>query len=497
MSLELFDEANLPALVDDHPSSDEKATGCTDVMQPDAIRDVCEFRDQALMKMNEAIETLKRGYALVAEATGFEERAHCGTRFYLEDRTDNEHYKLLFNKDFDPDKSFEVYRKHVDACCWIYIIDRVGIEQIMDKTAKDELRASLLADVPEITFETVSSTIEKLLEDAELIFMRGIAKAFSELDRSFKSHNGFKIGSRIILTRVFTEWGHWNHYSHVRDTFIDIERVFAVLDGKPPAGGALVAAVEESRGGGFTARQSSVETEYMEIRGFKNGNAHFWFTRPDLVRKVNKILAGFYGEVVPDGMAADKTAEDLKKTANLLAKDLQFYPTPEDVVTRMLSDVYIREGDRVLEPSAGIGNIAFAAADKGARVRAIEIHPGRAQALVARGHPNVEVSNTNFLTMPMSQEFDYVLMNPPFFGTHWMDHVIHAFKFLKPGGKLIAVLPITAELGDSKRHKAFHKWIEANNKSSGGSPFTDLPMESFASVGTRINTVILEMKRGV
>ena len=196
-------------------------------------------------------------------------------------------------------------------------------------------------------------------------------------------------------------------------------------------------------------------------------------------------------------MGADKTAEDLKKTANLPAKDLQFYPTPEDVVARMLSDVYIREGERVLEPSAGIGNIAFAAAEKGAHVRAVEIHPGRAQALVARGHPNVEVSNTNFLTMPVSQEFDYVLMNPPFYGTHWIDHVIHAFKFLKPGGKLIAVLPITAEFGDSKRHKAFHKWIEANNKSWGGSSFTDLPTESFASVGTRINTVILEMRRGV
>ncbi|MEL7174842.1 MAG: adenine methyltransferase, partial [Pseudomonadota bacterium] len=89
--------------------------------------------------------------------------------------------------------------------------------------------------------------------------------------------------------------------------------------------------------------------------------------------------------------------------------------------------------------------------------------------------------------------YDAVLMNPPFCGTHWMDHVRHAFAFLKPGGRLRAILPASAEVAETKKHLAFRRWAEQHARRWGWQ-WRRMPAESFASVGTRINTVVLELR---
>src|SRR3546814_6027163 len=63
--------------------------------------------------------------------------------------------------------------------------------------------------------------------------LRGIANVFAKLDRRFRSHNGFKIGARLIIDRALNEWGSWDRYER-RDTLRDVERVFLELDEKPP-----------------------------------------------------------------------------------------------------------------------------------------------------------------------------------------------------------------------------------------------------------------------
>jgi hypothetical protein len=95
----------------------------------------------------------------------------------------------------------------------------------------------------------------------------------------------------------------------------------------------------------------------------------------------------------------------------------------------------------------------------------------------------------NFLTQTSVPVYDYVIMNPPFYGTHWMDHVKHAFKFLKPGGLLRSVLPATAELNET-----FAAWLKPLI-GKWDRPWTDLPPESFATSGTRVQTVILELRK--
>lgn len=104
----------------------------------------------------------------------------------------------------------------------------------MDREAKDELREQMRfvpkrADrdgqlinqeeiapgLPELTVENIMAKLERFAADDGSIFQRGIANAFSKLDRRFRSHDGFKVGPRVILTYVFDGWGHLRYGASV------------------------------------------------------------------------------------------------------------------------------------------------------------------------------------------------------------------------------------------------------------------------------------------
>lgn len=465
------------------------------------LTDICAARDASVATMERALSLMAEGLALAEEAERLAHRAHGASTFPLEDRAREDAYRRIFSP-VNAAQSQEVWRQQVDARTWVQILTLTGMQDLMDRQAKEELYKKLGEHVQPVSEQVVRDTLESLRGDAPQTFKRGLARVFITLDRRFRSHDGFKIGDRIILTRAFDEWGNWTYWSKVRDQIIDVERIFSVLDGQAreaqvaagaPAPRSLVQAIEEDRGRGLNPRQSVTEGTYFRIRTYKNGNAHLWFTRDDLVARANALLAEYYGEVLPDGVPADVTPGDIRNRSTALVRDLQFYRTPQDVVERILGDVYIRPGDRVLEPSAGDGAIVRELLRRGASVEAVEVDPGRARALrdllyLARGAYRVCLDN--FLTMPPRPAFDYVVMNPPFYGTHWMQHVMHAADFLAPGGALIAVLPVSAELGESRAHEAFRAWVAERR-----GIFRDLPLESFASSGTRISTVYLTVHR--
>ncbi len=456
------------------------------------IKKICAARQAALDKMAEAAAGLTAAYALAQEAGQIAKTAHNGTPVYLDGRKFGDELKQLHRGDFDPDKSLAAHRKELDVAIWTHLIDFSGMSTMMDKTAKEELRQSFIGDVPEATEENVSATMRKLFADADLIFQRGLATCFSKLERRFRSHDGFKIGSRIILERCFDDWGSWSHYSRHDDTLADVERVFAVLDGERPNWGALRELINKSRSGGMDPRQSECESDYFRIKGFKNGNAHIWMTRDDLVTKANKLLAAYYGEVLGDAAPREARTDDFLGTALVPWKDLQFFATPAAVVTQLLDGAYLGPKHLVLEPSAGRGSIVREVVKTGAGCHAVEIHPTRCAELFKIDGCFAHCEN--FLTWKAAPVYDCVVMNPPFAGIHWMGHVRHAWDLLKPGGRLRAVLPASAEVNESKAHLAFRRWAERESRDSWGQ-WRALPPESFAETGTRIQTVILTMDK--
>lgn len=476
------------------PDEDPASGSSSDLLPRTTVSAIVSHRDAAYAKIQEAADALARGYALAEDARKLSAGAHNEAVFHLSDRSKSAAYRSLFES-FDKDEAVECFRQQLDARTWMNLLAQTGVDNLMDRTAKDELYESLCGEVPEISESNIQTTFEKLSGDAKLIFQRGLARAFVDLDKRFRSHDAFKIGARVILTRVFDAWGMWNYHSGMRDTLADIERVFAVLDGKPYHDTRTLSdAIQAGRGGGISPRQSMTETDYFRVRTFKNGNAHLWFTRDDLVDAANRVLADYYGETLPDGVPDETPVSDLFSKSGALSKDLAFYPTPSDVVKRAVSDLYL-EGAVVLEPSAGTGNMVREILARGvSKVDAIEVHPGRAREIASIGDPRLSVREANFLMMRPTPGYSHVIMNPPFYGTHWMEHVVHAFKFLAPGGTLVAVLPISAELGETKKHLTFQKWAEKHGR-GWGSVFSHLPPESFKDSGTRINTVYITLRR--
>lgn len=302
----------------------------TDLIPRATIADIARGRNRALALYGEAHDMIEAANAKMREAReALKSAAPTGNLvvFRPEDREKMfGSFKVAERAEF-----LSMARHMVDADVWSHVVNATDLQRLMDKKAKDELRKQLVENPAEFTEETALATLQSFAADAGMIFRRGIAEVFTSLDRRFRSHNGFKIGSRVILTRAFDENGWWSHYRNHRDTLQDIERTFHVLEGKtvPLEYAGVVGAIDEARRkqGGFHARQTEVETEYYLVRIFINGNCHLWFKRRDLVEKVNKLLAEYYGEVIPDSRTAEDDG-DLHEPRRELAPNFAFFPSP-------------------------------------------------------------------------------------------------------------------------------------------------------------------------
>lgn len=463
------------------------------------IDEIVRKRDAAIRMSVEAADMISKGLAMAGLAEESWRAASVGHKFWSGNKTLGDQYNSLVSPGFDQEKAVKAFRVVCDTSIWKGLFETTGLLNTMDATAKKELEANLSSDDPmEITEGNLRATFETLVDNAPMIWRRGIARAFSGLDRRFKSHDVFRFKDRVILTHLTDESGHISWRSHQRDVLIDIERVFAVMDQKLPEPRALIDAVDAARGKHWGRVQAVVETRYFRVKTFKNGNAHLWFTRKDLLERVNKELAAYYGDVLPDAAAKPPARE--RGTA--VAKNLQFYRTPDELVDWLYDREYltIRPGDkRILEPSAGDGALIKRLLKQGdLYVHAVEVSSERVQQLqnlYRNANSHGRLTEANFLTMAPDPTYDLALMNPPFYGVHWMDHVRHAWEFLRAGGRLIAILPATAEIGQTPAHEEFRAWTDQVDKTRWGRRWTELPDESFAKSGTLVSTVLLTMQK--
>ena len=125
----------------------------------------------------------------------------------------------------------------------------------------------------------------------------------------------------------------------------------------------------------------------------------------------------------------------------------QFYPTPEKVAEAVVRAAQIGDASRCLEPSAGLGNLADRMPKD--RTLCVEVSALRADVLRAKGYA---VERADFLAWSaanLGRTFDRVVMNPPFDQGRWHAHLEAAAGMLAPGGRLVAVLPISARNGVS------------------------------------------------
>lgn len=497
-----------------------------------SIEQIVHFRDEALHHYELAFDKIADAADAVRQAGELWEAASPGKSG--EWSNSSEEIKDFFKAVRLPDRDryLRTARRLVDVTVWAHVIDVSGIEQLMDSKAKEELRSQMRyvpersgrqgeiinqdeinRMLPPVTVENIVATLERFRNDSELIFRRGIVNAFTKMDRRFRSHDGFKVGSRVIVDYLMRD-GHIYSSGTKADLLTDIERTFLVLDGKMEKAkyGSIVAELERANPSSFFNRQRfEVESDYFKVRVFKNGNAHLWFTRKDLVTKINLILAEHYGEVLADGMT--KEEDPLKNIKTTPARYFGFFPTPDAAAEELMRGVPLlarreQERLRILEPSAGTGNLArrcikqFTPEDWGYNaeryrdeyrwdnaVDCIEIQPHLAHQLEAEGI-YARITCADFLQVQPDPDrlYDRVVMNPPFDRERDIDHVVHALEFLKPDGCLVAIMSAGTEFRETRKSIAFRKLMEEMN-----AKFEDLPPGSFAEVGTYVNTLIVRV----
>ena len=188
----------------------------------------------------------------------------------------------------------------------------------------------------------------------------------------------------------------------------------------------------------------------------------------DYLDRVNQTLLSLTENIDQDISAA---AEQLKQTlTRIQVRQLKrtaitqgawdFYPTPQPIIDKILSKADLQPHHRVLEPSAGSGDLCEAIAQFGvAKIDCFEIQPLLQAALKLQGF---NLLGDDFLHSQPRPIYNRIIANPPFGNNGVARHTTHAFQFLKPGGRLIT-LAHHYRLQPSRTDRAFFTWLQQNN----------------------------------
>lgn len=162
----------------------------------------------------------------------------------------------------------------------------------------------------------------------------------------------------------------------------------------------------------------------------------------------------------------------------------QLFPTPRELAARMVELANLAPGMRLLEPSAGTGALLAAVreATGGSVTRtAVEISARLCDALRVK-EEGADIINRDFRQCGEELgQFDAVLMNPPFAEGQDIAHILHAKKYLKPGGVLVAICA-----NGPRQNAVLRPMIEEN-----GGLWEVLPAGTFQSSGTMVNTALM------
>ncbi|MBK0052996.1 DUF4942 domain-containing protein [Stenotrophomonas sp. S39] len=168
---------------------------------------------------------------------------------------------------------------------WWHVLKGTGLYDCMSSTRRAQWSDTLNSkhsDVAAFSLDTVVATFDTLISERAALMEEGVVEAYRRLSWDFKSHLPTRLGKKIITT----------HNTYGMSTVLkdhalhDLLRAFYRYDGKPHPD---------------FRDQCSVErfAEYIDVKLFKNGNAHIIFKRPDLVDKLNAVIARHYPSALP------------------------------------------------------------------------------------------------------------------------------------------------------------------------------------------------------
>lgn len=180
-----------------------------------------------------------------------------------------------------------------------------------------------------------------------------------------------------------------------------------------------------------------------------------------------------------------------------IKKEFQFFATPKKLAKQLvdyaLEDMLSRHNLDVLEPSAGDGALVNAFLTimnkEGApdfTISGYELMPENQQIL--EDVPYFKLLGSNFLEHDPNYTFDVIIANPPFTKGQDMQHIMHMYKCLRPGGVLVSIASTHFQFASDKKTKEFNEFLDSTE-----CIIQDVPAGTFKESDTAIKTCIIKI----
>lgn len=168
-----------------------------------------------------------------------------------------------------------------------------------------------------------------------------------------------------------------------------------------------------------------------------------------------------------------------------------FFPTPDELIDKMIDAAELFDDCSLLEPSAGIGSILDRVVARGfnCRMDCVERQYSLENILKLKGY-NSSCEDILETTKVTGSKWDRILMNPPFENGQDVQHIKHCYDtFLKDGGILVAIASAGTMSNSTKKYLEFREWL--SNKSATITNNGQAFKEAFNSTGAA--TVMIKL----
>ena len=306
-----------------------------------------------------------------------------------------------------------------------------------------------------------------------------------------------KIDSRAMLETIFyfKEYPSLNYEMHQRNLRSLLENL------KGAKGVPALRDIIERSAYRKTFKIEDLQLLKQAFQTAKRRNPKLWLSQTE--EEVDRIIRLTKAGIVPDNFQsvrdqllamakAPDQGNQAERQINEMVRNLigvkipGYFNTPPAVVERLMSVADIRPGQRVLEPSAGAGDIADAIRAQGVTPDVVEVASSLRKILEAKHYNIVGYDFLEYTGGP----YDRIVMNPPFENAQEIDHVLHAFKLLAPGGRIVSVMSEGPFFRQDKKATAFRDFLESFGYSE------PLPAGSFLksrnSTGVNTRIVVIE-----
>ncbi|BBU81045.1 restriction methylase [Escherichia coli] len=291
-------------------SRPELVNGHTDVICSTSIRHILAVRKSALLQIDTLIRQLAEISVLTESIGGktaldwaMKQDFRCGC--------------WLMEK---PETAMKAITRNLDREIWRDLMQHSGMLSLMDAQAHDTWYRSLEYDnFPEISEANILSTLrfrflrspakilfhskfEQLHQNKDDVFERGVINLFRGLSWNYKTNCPCKFGNKIIVNNL-VRWDRWGLHlitGQQADRLADLERMLHLFSGKPIPDSRENIIIRLDDHIRSVQGKACYEDEMFSIRYFKKGSAHITFRKPELVDRLNDIIARHYPNVLAD-----------------------------------------------------------------------------------------------------------------------------------------------------------------------------------------------------